>query len=195
MYKEDITKEELAELENKAFEGTVFVVDTIEQVEEACLVLNNSPVLGFDTETRPSFKKGKQNHVALLQLSNQQKAYIFRLHKLGLPDCLAELLASEKQKKIGVAIRDDIKALQKLKPFTSDGFVELQTYTSDLGIKSNSLKKLAALILGFSVSKRQRLSNWESDPLTEAQIRYAATDAWVCHEIYSKLQDNLKYNQ
>jgi ribonuclease D len=188
MFKEDITKEELAELESKAFEGNVTIIETLDEVEKVCMQLANCSVLGFDTETRPSFKKGKQNNVALLQLSTDDHAYLFRLNKIGLPPCLLYILSSSNHKKIGVAIKDDIKTLQRVQPFAPNGFVELQTLTKDYGIKSNSLKKLAAVVLGFSISKRQQLSNWENDPLSEAQIKYAATDAWACFEIYKRLK-------
>jgi ribonuclease D len=152
-----------------------------------CDLLKNEKFLGFDTETKPSFKKGENNYVSLLQLSSADRAFLFRLNKIGLPPCLLDIMEDENIKKIGVAIKDDISALQKHALFTPNGFVDLQNIVKDFGIKSKSLKKLAGLILGFNISKRQRLSNWEKDALTEAQIKYAATDAWVCHLIYHKL--------
>jgi len=187
MFNEEITEEELSNLELRTFEGDVVVVDDLESMNEVCLLLKSQQFLGFDTETKPSFKKGENNYVSLLQLSTAERAFLFRLNKIGLPACLLDIMEDENIKKIGVAIKDDISSLQKHALFTPDGFVDLQNIVKDFGIKSKSLKKLAGLILGFNISKRQRLSNWEKDALTEAQIKYAATDAWVCHLIYHKL--------
>lgn len=186
-FRESISREEINELPIKSFEGTVFYVDSKEKFKEVLPKVQEEPLLGFDTETRPTFKKGKVNEVSLLQLSTCDAAYLFRLNKIGLPDELREILAAEDIQKVGVAIHDDIASLQKLNNFESAGFVELQSYVKDFGIVDNGLKKLTANILGFKISKRQQTSNWEADILSEAQIQYAATDAWVCYEIYNTL--------
>jgi ribonuclease D len=187
MFNEEISEEELSKLELITFEGSVVLVEDNELMKVVCHLLKNEKFLGFDTETKPSFKKGENNYVSLLQLSSADRAFLFRLNKIGLPPCLLDIMEDENIKKIGVAIKDDISALQKHALFTPNGFVDLQNIVKDFGIKSKSLKKLAGLIIGFNISKRQRLSNWEKDALTEAQIKYAATDAWVCHLIYHKL--------
>ena len=187
MLQQNITKEELNELPLNAFEGEIEIVDTPLQAEKAVAYLSQFEVLGFDTETKPSFKKGQINRVALLQLSSGEKAFLFRLQKLELPLNVRQLLACSSIKKVGVAIRDDIKTLQKISYFEPDGFVELQEKVKAYGISAFSLKKIAGIVLGIRISKSQRLSNWESEILTGAQQSYAATDAWVSYQIYYSL--------
>ena len=144
-------------------------------------------VVGFDTETRPSFKKGQSYKVALIQLAIPDKVFLIRLHDTGLADELVSLFQNSNIMKAGVAIRDDIKFLQKLKAFEPAGFVELATLSKASGLQVESVKKLAGLLLGFRISKSAQTSNWEAATLTEKQLEYAATDAWVCLEIYRKL--------
>lgn len=190
MFKESITKEELTVLPLKWFEGEIVLVDSYEKVNYAAKVLSQNSVIGFDTETRPSFKKGAVNKVSLLQLSTRDQAFLFRLHKVGLPDQIMEILSNPEIIKPGVAIRDDIKALQEIQKFKPGGFVELQDYAKELGIQNFSLKKLTAIVLGFRISKTQQLSNWEADSLSEAQQIYAATDAWTALEIFENFSNN-----
>jgi len=190
MYKENITKEELKDLPLKQFEGDITVVDHITQVNDAVEKLSQHSVIGFDTETRPSFRKGKVNKVALLQLSADDHAFLFRLNRIGLPEKLKKLLQSGRIIKPGIAIRDDIKVLQELNPFRPQGFVELQDEVQDFGIQNFSLKKLASIVLGIRISKAQQLSNWEAQILTRSQLVYAATDAWVSLKIYKSLFQN-----
>lgn len=187
MFEESITKEALAELPLNAFEGEIILVDRMDQLESAVNYLKKQDILGFDTETKPSFKRGQVNKVALLQLSTSEKAFIFRINKLGLPNELKAILADPEIGKIGVAIRDDIKALQKINRFVPSGFVELQDEVKEYGIQDFSLKKITGIVLGFRISKSQRLSNWEAEHLTDAQLSYAATDAWVSCEIFNSL--------
>lgn len=186
-FKPSVSKEEIAELPIQKFDGEVFYIDTPEKFDMVIDELENEVYLGFDTETRPTFKKGRLNDVSLLQLSNSSKAYLFRLNLIGLPTRLANILAREDIEKVGVAIHDDIASLRKLTEFKPGGFIELQQYVKDYGILDNGLKKLTANILGFNISKRQQTSNWEQEQLSVPQIEYAATDAWVCHEIYKTL--------
>lgn len=186
-YKTSISKEEINELPVNSFSGEIFYIDTYDKLEMVLPKIQKEEVLGFDTETRPSFKKGVINEVSLLQLSAEKAAYLIRLNKVGLPDPICKILGSKKVQKVGVAIHDDILSLQKLNPFESEGFVDLQQYVKDYGIEDNGLKKLTANILGFKISKRQQTSNWEADTLSEAQIIYAATDAWVCYKIFNVL--------
>jgi ribonuclease D len=190
MFKESISKEELTDLPLKWFEGEIVLVDTGEMVKYATDILSRHSIIGFDTETRPSFKKGAGNKVSLLQLSTNNQAFLFRINKIGLPDAILKILANPKIKKPGVAIRDDIKALQEIKKFRPGGFIELQDFAKDLGIQNFSLKKLTAIVLGFRISKTQQLSNWEADSLTEAQEIYAATDAWTALKIFENFSDN-----
>ncbi len=187
MFRESITKEELAELPLIQFEGEITVVDEYSQINKIADFLAKQQLIGFDTETRPSFKKGVVYKVALLQLSTNGHAFLFRLNKIGLPGRIVKILQSKDIIKMGVALRDDIKALQSLADFKPNKFIDLQESVKDFGIKNFSLKKLTAIILGFRISKSQQLSNWETESLTEAQQIYAATDAWVALRIYENL--------
>ncbi len=186
-YQENITSEEIAERELSWFKGEIIVVDNLQLYHEVFPRLLGTDLLGFDTETKPTFRKGKRNSVSLIQLSTDSVACLFRINKIGIPDSLAGLLADPKVIKAGVAVHDDIRHLKNVKKFIPDGFVDLQTMVKDYGIQSSGLKKLVAIILGFRISKRQQITDWEADLLTEAQQIYAATDAWVCQQIYRKL--------
>ncbi|MGV8139524.1 MAG: 3'-5' exonuclease [Mangrovibacterium sp.] len=187
MFQEYITREELDELPLRAFEGEIVVVDQNEKLESAVNFLSSQKMLGFDTETKPSFKRGQVNQVALLQLSTGKRAFLFRINKIGLPEPLKKILSNPEILKVGVAIHDDIKGLQRVSPFRPAGFIELQQQVKDYGINDFSLKKIAGIVLGVRISKSQRLSNWESDELTEAQECYAATDAWISFQILHSL--------
>lgn len=187
VYRESIDKEELAELPLIQFEGEISLVETKEEYQESIEYLSKQKLLGFDTETKPAFKKGVVNEVALLQLSTSDRAFLFRLNKIGLPNGLKSILENASIRKIGVAIRDDIKGLQKLNNFNPGGFVELQDHVKEYGIQDFSLKKLSAIVLGYRISKSQRITNWEAPDLTEAQQIYAATDAWISHRIFESL--------
>jgi ribonuclease D len=190
-FNSEISKEEIKQLESSAFEGDIYIVNDQEGAVIAARELANYPVLGFDTETKPSFKKGQVFEVSLLQLSIPGKAFLFRILLCGIPDLLKQVLEDENIIKTGVAIHDDLKKLRKIRDFIPGGFVDLQKFSSELGIESNGLRKLAAIVLGIRISKNQQLTNWESEELTEAQAIYAATDAWVSYEIYEKLMASL----
>lgn len=183
-FKKSITDEELSELPLSFFEGKIHLIEKVEQMTAAVNYLKQQPILGFDTETRPTFKKGQNHQVALLQLSTADEAFLIRTHLIGLSPGLIRVLASPSILKIGVAIRDDIKILQRLTPFRPGGFIELQEMVKLYGIENFSLKKLAAIVTGGRISKSQRLTNWEAPVLTEQQQIYGATDAWIAYMIY-----------
>jgi ribonuclease D len=187
-FKTTITKEEITLLPRTKFCGEIIYIDTLDAFNEFFPLLESHTLLGFDTETKPAFKKGVINEVSLLQLSTSDKALLFRLNQIGLLKPLTKLLSDPKIIKAGVAVRDDISALNRLSKFTPGGFIDLQKLVKDYGIEDNGLKKLAANILGFNISKRQQTSNWEQEQLSLAQIEYAATDAWICYEIYKVLK-------
>jgi ribonuclease D len=187
-FQKSITAEEANKMPLKAFEGDIILIDEYEDLFEAINYLKGYSVLGFDTETRPSFKKGKVNDVALLQLAANSKTFLFRINKIGLPVEIIDLLKNPNIIKVGAAIKDDIRGLQKLNDFDANGFLELQDYVSNFGIESFSLKKLSAIVLNFRISKRQQVSNWEAETLSPGQLRYAATDAWVSLKIFEKLK-------
>ncbi len=186
-FKYSISNDKIKELPLTSFGGELVVVDHPDAVPGAVGMLRGETVLGFDTETKPAFKKGVINGVALLQLSTREMAVVFRLNKTGLPPSLVSVLANPGIVKVGAAIRDDIRSLQKLSRFRPAGFVELQQMVKEYSIEDSGLRKMAAIVLGIQISKSQQVSNWEKEKLTEAQLIYAATDAWVCHEIYRKL--------
>ena len=182
-----ITKEEINELPIGQFEGEVVVVNKVRNVAPAAEEISQYKIVGFDTETKPSFQKGKLNQVSLVQIAVPGKAFLFRIKTFGLTDALINLFVNPDIKKIGLALRDDVKDLQKLKPFNPEGFVELSDITKELGIVNAGARGLAGLFLDIRISKAQQTSNWENAILTRKQIKYAATDAWVCLEIYRKL--------
>ena len=191
MYQSSIDKEELRGLPLGRFSGEIHMIDSMRGVRKFLPVLLKEEVLGFDTETRPSFKKGQQNHTALLQLSTNFHAFLFRITTLGLPDQLITLFENRDIRKIGAALRDDILDLQKVKSFKPENFIDLQKYVEAFGIESKGLNKLSGIVLGFRISKSQQVSNWEADPLTKAQQVYAATDAWISYRIYKELQSSV----
>jgi ribonuclease D len=186
-YKENITVEEIKELDLSWFTGEILLIDDLDKFNLVIPWLRKSKVLGFDTETKPSFKKGRKNKVSLIQLADKNKACLFRINKVGIPDELASVLSDPGIIKCGVAIHDDIKILNGRRNFVPSGFIDLQSFVKDYGIVSSGLKKLSAIVLGFRISKRQQVTDWEAEKLSEAQLIYAATDAWVCFEIYHKL--------
>jgi ribonuclease D len=186
-FQETITAEEIQEFDLSWFKGEIIVVDNLKTFSKVLPLLRHEKILGFDTETRPSFKKGHRNKVSLIQLSSGNVAWLFRINKIGMPEELASLLADQNVIKAGVAIHDDIKVLRKIRRFNPAGFVDLQKFVRDFGILNSGLKKLTAIVLGFRISKRQQVTDWEAEELSEAQLIYAATDAWVCSEIYKKL--------
>ena len=189
MYSESITPKEMENLEFASFPGKIYVIDSVgAEFNRAIAYLRSQKIIGFDTETRPTFSQDQPRYgVALLQLSGPDKAFLFRINKMGMHRRLCNLMASEKIVKVGAAIHDDIKGLQKKHDFVPASFVDLQKIVCEWGIRDKSVKKMAAIILGFRVSKTQQLSNWEAERLSESQAKYAATDAWVCREMYLKL--------
>jgi ribonuclease D len=189
MFDSTISKEDLRQLPACQFTGVIHLVDSIEKAIPACEYLLKEKALGFDTETRPSFTKGKVNQVALLQLSTFSDAFIFRLNHTGLPDKLVKILSSPNILKIGAAIHDDIRHLKKIRSFKDGGFVDLQNFVKNFGIENSGLSKMAGIVLKCRVSKSQQLSNWDSEILTEGQLMYAATDAWAALKIYTELSD------
>ncbi len=182
-----LSNEETAQLPAIEFAGEIRIIDREEQIEEACRYLAAQPILGFDTETRPSFKAGVTYRVSLLQLASEERCYLFRLNRIPLAKPLLQLLENAALPKIGADVAGDIRSLHQLRHFRERGFIDLQQEVGQWGIEERSLRKMSAIVLGRRVSKAQRLSNWESSSLTEGQQRYAATDAWVCIRIHKKL--------
>ncbi|MCG8476287.1 MAG: 3'-5' exonuclease domain-containing protein 2 [Cytophagales bacterium] len=190
MFPEKITKEELIQLPLKRYEGEIEVITQPVRADECAReILLNSEIVGFDTETRPAFRKGQNFSVSLLQIATEQKVHLFRLQQTGLPPNLLQLLSDANVIKVGVALRDDIKELQQVNNFQPEGFLDLGTRMKELNVQQTGLRNLTAIFLGFRISKSQQTSNWEKAQLTEAQVRYAATDAWVCLKMHEFLQE------
>lgn len=179
-------KTKIGSLPRIVFPGRKIVILTEAEAKKAVDYLLQQDLLGFDTETRPVFKKGKSNKVALLQVSTRDTCFLFRLNRIGLCPAIIELLESTKVKKIGLSWHDDLMMLHKRGEFNAGGFVDLQDHMDELGIQDRSLAKLYANFFGERISKREQLSNWEADVLTEKQKDYAATDAWACVKLYEE---------
>ena len=189
MYKISITPEEIEKMEMGSFPGEIVVIDHQGLgFFRALDYLRKQKILGFDTESRPNFSPQHHHYgVALLQLSGPDRAYLFRIKNLKMYKRLFKVLADERVIKVGAAVNDDIHGLQRYCDFKPKSFVDLQRIVWEYGIKDKSVKKMAAIILGVRISKTQQLSNWEAEHLSESQQKYAATDAWVCREMYKKL--------
>lgn len=179
-----ITKEEINALPLRAFDGKVALITDPQHLNEAFREIVDAGAVGFDTETKPVFVRGQRHNVALMQIALPQKVFLLRIKSLGLTDEILSFLEAHHIEKAGVGVRDDIHALKHLKKFEPAGFVELADMARQMGLEVESVKKLTALLLGFRISKSAQTSNWEADRLDEKQISYAATDAWVCLEIY-----------
>ena len=182
-----ISNEQTALLPAVEFRGEIRIVEHERDIAAACKTLAEQPVIGFDTETRPSFRPGVTFRVSLLQLSTPTVCYLFRLNKIPLAKPILQLLEDRRVLKIGAAVAGDLRSLRQLRHFRDGGFVDLQGIAPEWGIGEKSLRKLSAIVLGRRVSKAQRLSNWEAATLTDKQQLYAATDAWVCTRIYEQL--------
>ena len=180
-------KARIGDLPIVAFQGRIEVVLTERDAEKAVRYLLSQPILGVDTETRPSFKKGQLRQVALLQVSSRDVCFLFRLNQLGLSPSVKQLLEDVSVPKIGLSLRDDLHSLHALGDFAPGHFIDLQDHVREIGIEDMSLQKLYANFFGQKISKRQQLSNWEADVLNDKQKAYAATDAWACIMIYEEL--------
>lgn len=186
-FTDKISNEEAAQLPAIEFGGQIRIIDQERDIVEACKVLAAEPVIGFDTETRPSFRPGVTFRVSLLQLSTPKVCYLFRLNRIPLAKPILQLLENREVLKIGADVAGDLRSLRQIRHFRDGGFVDLQAIAPQWGIGEKSLRKLSAIVLGQRVSKAQRLSNWEATTLTDKQLIYAATDAWVCIRIYEQL--------
>lgn len=195
IYQETIEREEIDTFPIFSYEGDIQVIDDPKSVEEAVSYLAAHGRLGFDTETRPSFRKGESHSVSLLQLAVPERVYLFRLNKCGFPLSLRRLMEEEGIMKIGVGIRDDIRALEKLGSFKPASFVDLQEYVKKFGIEEKAFSKLMAIIFRVRISKRQRTSNWEVPVLAPSQLKYAATDAWGALRMYGELTDQYRQEE
>lgn len=182
-----ISKEELAELPMESYTNSIILIDDPSKIEQAAAILGNETLIGFDTETKPSFKRGQNNKVALLQLSTHKECFLFRLNKIGMPESIKNILEDENILKIGLSVHDDFHSLNKICKIDPKGFIELQTFVKDYNIADNSLARIYAILFNKRISKGQRLTNWEADELTIHQQEYASLDALACINIYDAL--------
>lgn len=186
-----ITKEEVGEMPVASFPGVITLIDTPTAAHTALRLLSGEKAIGFDTETKPAFRKGYMHHVALMQLSTNDRCFLFRLNKTGFCAELKQLLENPDILKIGVSVHDDIGAIRRTEDINPQGFIDLQSLVKDFDIADISLQKIYAIVFGERISKGQRLSNWEADTLSDAQQTYAAIDAWACLKLYEHLQRSL----
>ena len=192
-FKTSITKEEIAELPIEEFNGQIEIVQTIEEAKKALEILKEQKLLGFDSETKPSFVKGKINNVCLIQLSTLSTCYLFRINIADmLSDIISEIMENENIMKIGLSLKDDFSGINKLQNFSPNNFIDLQKYVKQFGITDNSLSKIYAIVFNKKISKSQRLTNWEAETLTDKQMKYAALDAWAALVIYQQLKNEVK---
>ena len=187
-----IDKASINRLPLAKFEGKVSIIKTAREAKVTVAELMKLNTLGFDTETRPSFRKGKIHNPSLVQFSSYKKAYLFQINLIDTLKPLIPLLTSKKTVKVGIAIRDDIKGLQEIMSFNPGGFTEIADLTSRLDIVNTGLRPLAAILLGLRVSKRAQLSNWAKPVLSPSQIQYAATDAWISLLLFKRGQVLIK---
>ena len=187
--KDKVTKQEISTMPKVLFAGEISVIDSEEEVKSAVEDLKKHNRIGIDSETRPNFRRGVMHKVALLQVSTYDHCYLFRLNKIGMPDDLIRLLESDSIMKIGLSLKDDLRALRKRVGLKPNNWIDLQDIVKQFGIKDLSLQKIYANLFGKKISKNQRLTNWEADELTESQQKYACTDAWSCLEIYDLLKE------
>lgn len=195
MFAKDITKSEINVLPLERYEGKISLITKQNQLDEVFNKIMKHPVVGFDTESKPAFRRGVWNPIALLQIAIPDRVFLIRLTHTGFDPFIRNFFANEQIQKIGISIRDDLKDLRKTwalpgnnpEDFQTAAIVDLNDIAHHLEIPHAGVRRLTAIFLGFRVSKSQQTSNWESPELTEAQLRYAATDAWVCLEIFNKL--------
>lgn len=195
MFKISILPEEIEKLPSGAFPGEIHIIEKPGlEYAKAIAYLMSQKVIGFDTETRPVFAANMPHHdVALLQLSGPDKAYLFRVNRLGMRKLMCSVLSNPEIIKVGAAVHDDVRGLQHYRRFEARNFVDLQKIASEWGVRDKSVKKMSAIILGCRISKTQQLSNWEAEELSRSQQLYAATDAWICREMYLKLLSSEKH--
>ena len=187
-YNAHIDKNEISTMPTITFDGRIITIDTAAAVDQAVKALSQESLVGIDTETRPSFRKGVQHDVSLIQLSTPDTCFLIRLNRTGIPDSLVAFLENKRIAKIGLSLHDDYQGLCKRRKFKAGNFIDLQKEVGKYGIEEMSLQKIFAIIFGQRISKSQQLSNWENDVLTDKQKQYAATDAWACLKIYNQLK-------
>ncbi|MFT6055565.1 MAG: ribonuclease D [Roseivirga sp.] len=188
-FQKSITKEDLMELPLSEYQGKVVIAVSEESIREALEEINHFDVVGFDTEARPTFKKGQIRQISLIQIATDEKVYLLRIMHTGLMKCIIDFMENPKIIKVGIGLDDDFNLLNKLRKFNKQGFLDLNKRFKEIGAENIGARNLAGMMLGIRISKSAQTSNWEAEQYSEKQISYAATDAWICLEIYRELQD------
>ena len=194
-FKNRVTKEEISLMPKVSFQGEIVVVSKKEQIESCAKFLSAQPVLGVDTETRPAFTQGVHYPTSLLQISSLKRCYLIQLNKVGLPKPIADIFENPSIIKVGLAFTDDLRGLQRIRPFTPNNCVDIQSIVNQYGILDLGLQKIYAIIFGQRISKTQRLTNWDKSELSDLQQSYAATDAWATLCIYNALKKAIPLSQ
>lgn len=187
-------KNSIAQLPTEVFKGRIIVVNRISDAKKAVNYLMQQPILGFDTETKPSFKKGKIHKVALLQVSTHDTAFLFQLNAIGITDDIVKLLEDKNITKVGLSLSDDMRALSYRRKFREGNFIDIQSLVKKIGIEDLSLQKIYANLFGMKISKSKQLSNWNTEILDDKQKKYAALDAYACIRIYEKITEMIDSN-
>lgn len=190
VFQADISREELNELPLRVWQGKIDIIDVPNEIPRAIEEILYHPFSGFDTESKPAFKKGQNHPIALIQVAIPDKVFLFRICKTGYQKQLLQYLNHKNHQKIGIGLRDDLSGLKNEAKIEPQGFEELNQLVKPLGIESNGLRKLAGILMNCRISKNAQVTNWEAEALNKKQVLYAATDAWVCHEMYWRLQQN-----
>ncbi len=188
-FQKSISKEELMELPLSQYEGKVVIAASEETIREALREIGQFSVVGFDTEARPTFKKGQIRQISLIQIATDDKVYLLRIMHTGLMDCIVDFMENPNIVKVGIGLDDDFNLLNRLRSFDKRGFLDLNIRFKEIGAENIGARNLAGMMLGIRISKSAQTSNWEAEEYTDKQISYAATDAWICLEIYRALQD------
>jgi ribonuclease D len=185
---QSISKEQIANLPIRRYEGKVSLVTTLDDLQEARADIREERVVGLDTETRPSFRKGESHLPCLVQAATARAVYLFQLSRLDVFPALVELLAKPELAKAGVALAHDLRQLKRVFPFTVENVVDLGVVARRRGLGQTGVRNLAGMFLGFRIPKSNRTSNWAAPRLSPAQITYAATDAWACRELFLRFE-------
>lgn len=186
-YRSEISKEDIISLPLGKYTGNIVLINAYDEAIAALEKIKKCAIIGIDTEARPSFRRGQSFPVSLVQIATDKEVYLFRLLKTGSLPPLMDILENNHITKVGIAIHDDLKDLSKTMTHKAKNIIDLNQYAQSKGFVSIGARKLSAIILNIRISKAQQVSNWENPILSPAQIDYAATDAWLCREIYLKL--------
>jgi ribonuclease D len=179
-----ISREAMMELPIGRYEGEICLVTTPQDLERARADILQERIVGFDTETRPAFRKGESYPPCLFQAATARTVYLFQLRRMEFFPLLVELLAARRIVKAGVAVADDLRTLRQVFDFAAENVVDLGIVARRAGYEQTGLRNLAGIFMGIRITKGIKTSNWAAPNLSAPQITYAATDAWVCRELH-----------